>query len=147
MKNLQLVDSLDGGYFLFYRKDYPIDEGLYSELYCTLFSTLSSNWWGDGAFNINTYSIASKTQNALKTHNSNTEADINLIKKAIKDDLERFKIKNPDVEIEKISILAYVNKALEIKIEISGNSDSFNFIYSKTEESLEKIPVSNTYII
>jgi hypothetical protein len=146
MKNLQLVDSLDGGYMLFARKDYQIDDGIYSELYCALFSTKSSNWWGDNAFNINSYPIASKTENAFKSHNSNADSDINLIKKAISDDLNKFKSKNPDVEIEKISILAYVNKALEIKIYLTGNNESFNFIYTKTKESLEQIPFT-TYDI
>jgi len=139
MGNIQLIDSFEGGYFVFARNDYPIDSGIYSELYVNLFGTSSSEWWGDGAFGVQSEKIASRTENALKTHNSNSESDINLIKKAINDDLLRFTNKNPDIEVEDLAIALYSNKAIEILIKLTGNSDTFNFIYQKTKESLENI--------
>lgn len=138
MNNLQMIDTLDGGYFVFARNDYPLDEGIYTELYCCLFGT-KSDWWGDTAFNVQSEKITSRTQNALKIHNSNLDSDVNLIKKAVYDDLERFTTKNPEVEIEDVAILVYSNNAIRIIIEITGNTDAFNFIYQKTKESLENI--------
>lgn len=139
MHNLQLKDSFEGGYFVFQRNDYIIDEGIYSELYVCLFATSSSDWWGDGAFEVQSENIASRTENALRTHNSNSESDINLIKKAVNDDLKRFTNKNVDIEVENVAIVVYENKAIEILIELTGSSDTFNFIYQKTKESLENI--------
>ncbi len=139
MNNLQLIDSLDGGYFVFTRNDYILDEGIYSELYCTLFSTSVPEWWGDNAFNIKTEKVASRTENALKTHNTNTDSDINLIKKAVLDDLDRFINKNNEIQIINAALVLYSNDAIEILIELSGYSDTFNFIYAKTKESLENI--------
>lgn len=137
--NLQLVDTLDGGTFVFARNDYPLDEGIYSELYCTLFTTKSATWLGDNAFGVNTPLVSSKTENAVLKYNSNTETNKNLIKKAIQDDLTRFTNKNPEIIIKSINLVFYKTGALRINIEISGNSKSYDFIVSKTEESLENI--------
>jgi len=139
MNNLQLIDSLDGGYFVFTRNDYILDEGIYSELYCTLFSTSVPEWWGDNAFGIQTPKVSSRTENALKTHNTNTDSDINLIKKAVLDDLDRFITKNNEIQVINAALALYSNNAIEILIELSGYSDTFNFIYGKTKESLENI--------
>jgi len=139
MVNLQLIDTLEGGYFVFSRNDYILDEGIYSELYACLFGTASSEWWGDTAFNVQSEKIASRTENALKNHNSNSDSDVNLIKKAIIDDLARFTNKNNEIQVENLAILIYSNKAIEILIELTGNSDTFNFIYNKTSESLDNI--------
>jgi len=140
MKNLKLVDTLDGGYFVFARNDYILDDGIYSELYCALFSTKSASWLGDKAFGINDVKVASRTENALSTYNSNTPTNISLIKKAVKDDTDRFMQKNPNVIIKDIAIIVFSRGAIEIKIEIEGNNDAYNFIYAKTKESLENIP-------
>ena len=137
MTNLQLLDSLSGGSFVFKRNDYIIDEGIYSEMYACLFGTLSSGWCLDSAFDVQTEKVTSKTENTLKNYNSS--GDINLIKKAVKDDLERFTNKNPDVQIKSSAVAVYSNNAIEIIIELSGFSDSFNFIYAKTSESLKNI--------
>jgi len=139
MKNLQLIDSFDGGSFVFSRNNYILDEGIYSELYCALFSTKSAGWLGDSAFNDNDFKIASKTENALTTYNSNTTENMNLLKKAIRSDCDRFTQKNPNIIVNDIALLVYSNNAIEIKIEIEGNNDSYNFIYSKTKQSLENI--------
>jgi hypothetical protein len=139
MVNLQLIDSFEGGYLALQRNNYPQDRGVYSELYACLFGTSSSKWWGDGAFNVESENVTSRTENALKTHNSNSQADINLIKKAVEDDLLRFTTKNPEIQVQNISLAIYNNKAIEIIIELSGNSDTFNFIWQKTKESLENI--------
>jgi hypothetical protein len=139
MTNLQLIDTLDGGHFVFKRNDYILDEGIYSELYACLFGTLSSEWWGDTAFNIQTEKIASRTENALKTHNSNSIEDINLIQKAVIDDLLRFTNKNPNIQVKNSAVAVYKNSAIEILIELIGNSRTFNFIYQKTKESLDNI--------
>ena len=139
MFNLQLIDSFEGGYFVFSRNDYPIDQGIYSELYACLFGTSSSEWWGDNAFNVQSETIASRTEKALKTHNSNSESDINLIKKAVNDDLLRFTTKNPEIEVEEVTIIIYSNNALEIQIKLTGNSETFNFIWQKTKESLNNL--------
>ena len=138
MVNLQLVDTLDGGYFVFKRNDYPLDEGIYTELYCTFFAT-KSNWWADDAFEVQSEKVSSRTQKALTTHNSNSENDISLIKKAVSDDLERFKNKNPENEIKNAAIVVYANKAIQILVEITGNSEAFNFIFQKTKQSLDNI--------
>lgn len=138
MTNLQLIDTLDGGYFVFKRNDYPLDKGIYTELYCAFFAT-KTNWWADTAFNVQSEKISSRTENALKTHNSNSESDIALIKKAVSDDLERFKNNNPEIEVVNAAIAVYANKTIQILVEISGNSEAFNFIYAKTSESLENI--------
>ncbi len=139
MVNLQLIDSLSGGSFEFQRNDYILDEGIYSELYAALFGTSSSDWWGDSAFSVQSEKVASRTENALKTHNSNTDGDISLIRKAVIDDLERFTTKNPKITVQDIAILIYVNGAIRIMIELTGNTDAFNFIYQKTKESLDNI--------
>ena len=139
MVNLQLIDSLSGGSFEFQRNDYILDEGIYSELYVALFGTSSSDWWGDSAFSVQSEKVASRTENALKTHNSNTDSDVSLIRKAVIDDLERFTTKNPEIEVEQIAILIYANNAIRIMIELTGNTDAFNFIYQKTKESLDNI--------
>ena len=139
MVNLQLIDSLSGGSFEFQRNDYILDEGIYSELYAAISSTNSSDWWGDSAFSVQSEKIASRTENALKTHNSNTESNVSLIRKAVIDDLEKFTTKNPEIEVKQIAILIYANGAIRIMIELTGNTDAFNFIYQKTKESLDNI--------
>lgn len=139
MVNLQLIDTLDGGYFVFSRNDYILDEGIYSELYACLFATSTPEWWADTAFNTMASKIASRTENALKTNNSNTKEDANLIIKAIIDDLIRFTKKNTEVLVQKIALILYSNKAIEILIELTGYSDAFNFVYNKTSESLDNI--------
>lgn len=139
MRNLQLVDSLDGGYFVFTRNDYILDDGIYSELYCAFFSTKSANWLGDGAFNINDVKVASRTENALSIYNSNTPGNISLIKKAVKDDTDRFMQKNSNILIKDIALKVYSNGALEILVEIEGNNDAYSFIYAKTAQSLDNI--------
>lgn len=146
MTNLQLIDTQQGGTLVFDRNDYPLDEGLYSELYCTFFAS-KSNWLFDDAFGVQSESVSSRTEKALTTHNSNSEIDINLIKKAVSDDLERFKNKNPEVEIEGVGVGVYANKAIIIVVEITGNSEAFNFIYNKTEQSLDNIKLINYYDI
>lgn len=139
MVNLQLLDSLSGGYFVFQRNDYILDEGIYTELYCALFGTSSPDWLLDSAFETQSEKIASRTENALKTHNTNTDTDISLIKKAVLDDLERFTTKNKKILIEDVAILLYSNNAIRIVIELTGNTEAFNFIYSKTKQSLDNI--------
>ncbi|MDA3953118.1 MAG: hypothetical protein PF485_05695 [Bacteroidales bacterium] len=139
MHNLQLIDTLDGGYFVFKRSDYIIDEGIYSELYACFFGTSSPDWWADSAFSVQSEKVASRTENALRTHNSNSISDINLIKKAVSDDLDRFTSKNPKIEVKNASIVAYSNNAIMIMVELTGNTDAFNFIYTKTKESLDNI--------
>jgi len=135
MHNLQLIDSEDGGFFGFDRNDYPIDQGIYTELYCALFST-TTQWWGDKSFGINTFNITSKTGVSLKNNNSTSQSNINLIKKAIKDDLDRFTGKNKNIEVSAIEV-AYWSKTILIIIELIGYNKPFNFIYQKTKESLE----------
>ena len=138
MTNLQLVDTLDGGHFVFRRNDYPLDEGIYTELYCAFFAT-KNNWWADKAFDVQSHSLNSRTEKALKTSNFNNDASLTLIKKAVTDDLDRFKIKNPEIEIQRVALVVYGAKALMILVEITGNSQTFDFIYKKTAESLENI--------
>lgn len=139
MVNLQLVDTFDGGHFVVERNDYISDEGVYSELYACLFGTSSPEWWGDTAFGVQSERIASRTENALKTHNSNSDSDINLIMKAIKDDLDRLTNKNPEIVIQRTAIIVYGRRGIEILIEVGGNSETFNFIYQKTQQSLDNI--------
>lgn len=139
MKNLQLLDTEDGGTLVFDRYDYQIDDGVYTELYCALFSTKSSNWLGDGAFGLQDYPVSSKTQNFLTQYNSNSIESINLIKKAVQDDINRLTSKNPDIIINDIEVYALSSSRLQISIDVQGNSDKYNFIYSKTKQSLENI--------
>ena len=140
MVNLQLRDSLSGGYFVFKRNDYILDEGIYTELYIAMFGTASSNWWADSAFEVQSEKVASRTENALKIYNTNiSESNLNLIKKAIEDDLSRFTNKNPAINIESVTLLSKESKELEISIKLTGYTDSFNFIFQKTSESLSNI--------
>lgn len=139
MKNLQLLDTEDGGTLVFDRYDYQIDEGVYSELYAAMFSTKSSDWLGDGAFGIEDYPVSSKTQNFLTRYNSNSSESINLIKKAVIDDMNRVSQKNPNIIIKDIVLIVYQNSALRILIEVEGNNDTYNFIYAKTAQSLENL--------
>jgi hypothetical protein len=139
MKNLQLLDTEDGGTLVFDRYDYQIDEGVYSELYAAMFSTKSSDWLGDGAFGIQDYTVSSKTQNFLTRYNSNSTESINLIKKAVEDDMNRVSQKNPNIIIKDIVLIVYQNSTLRILIEVEGNNDTYNFIYAKTAQSLENI--------
>lgn len=144
MNNLQLIDTHEGGSFVFDRNDYSFDQGLYSEMYCALFGTSSPNWWGDTVFDIDSYPVSSKTELALKTWNTNSESDQNLLKKAIRDDLQRFQNKNPDVEIESVTLKLYTgNISLEINITLTGNTDNYNYIYQKTKESLDNLPYTS----
>lgn len=139
MHNIQLVDTFDGGHFVVSRNDYIIDEGIYSSLYACLFATATSKWWGDSSFGIQSEKIASRTENALKTNKSNSISDVNLIKKAVIDDLLRFTNKNKEIQVENIAILIYSNKAIEILIELTGNSETFSYIYNKTSQSLDNL--------
>jgi hypothetical protein len=139
MVNLQLIDTLDGGSLVFQRKDYILDKGIYTELYCALFATRSATWLGDQAFDIDDYKIASRTENALGVYNSNTPDNIALIKSAVKADCERFMKKNANITVSEITLRAYVNNALEIMIKIEGINETYDFIVQKTEESLENI--------
>lgn len=132
MKNIQLQDSPDGGYLVFDRKDYPVDEGIYSELYSALFSSRSATWLGDTAFNISSFKVASKTENILATSGFSSQASLNLIKSAVRSDCDRFTIKNPNVNITNIVLELLRSDALKISIEVDGNSDTYDFIVSKT---------------
>jgi hypothetical protein len=136
MFNLQLIDSLEGGYFSFERNNYSIDQGIYTEMYVALFGTSSAEWWGDGALGTTSFNISSETGIALKNNNSTQESDINLIKKAINNDLDRFTTKNNEIEIKGVEV-AFWSKTILIIIELTGYNDSFNFIYQKTKESLD----------
>lgn len=149
MVNLQLIDSLSGGYFVFKRNDYILDEGIYTELYCAMFSTTSSSWWADSAFGVQSEKIVSRTENALKTYNTNnSESNLNLLKKAIENDLDRFTNKNPKIKIESVTIIQKSNKELEIVIKLTGYTNSFNFIFKKTSNSLDNLEgVSDILII
>ena len=146
LQYLQLYDSVDGGYLAFERNDYPLDEGLYSEVYCALFSTSSPEWWGDAAFDNGSYTVSSKTENALKTYNSNDENSLNQVKRAVKDDMQRFQDKNTQVIVEGIFLLVYSDGSLGIKIQLGGNTEAFNYIYQKTEQSLENVPFKEIQI-
>ena len=139
MINLQLVDSTEGGYFVYKRNDYLIDEGVYSELYCALFATNSAEWLGDGAFNVSTPLIASRTENALKNYASYTPENIALIKSAVQSDCDRFTEKNPNIIVSNIELRVYSGRILEIIITIDGNTETYNYIWSKTKLSLENI--------
>jgi hypothetical protein len=139
MINLQLVDSLDGGYFVFQRNNYILDEGIYTELYAALFSMSTATWWADGAFNTNTYNVTSRTEITLKNLASTSTADLNLVKKAVEDDLKRFTDKNSNISVKDVLIIAYQNKAIRILIDLEGFNDSFDFIFSKTQQSLTNI--------
>lgn len=136
MVNVQLEDTLDGGSMVFYRNDYPLDEGIYSELYTCLFGTASAEWLLDGAFNVNSYNISARTGITLRKNGSTSQENINLIKKAVDDDLKRFTEKNKNIEIKDV-VIAYYSKTILIVIELTGYNDAFNFIYQKTKESLE----------
>lgn len=138
MNNLQLVDSLNGGYFAFTRNNYPIDEGIYSELYSCLFCTSSAEWLLDNAFNTISPNVSSRTGITLKNNASISETNLNIIKKAVEDDLKRFTNKNNNIEVEGI-VIAYQKNSVLIVIQLIGFNDAFNFIYQKTEESLENI--------
>jgi hypothetical protein len=136
MVNIQLIDSDEGGYFAFERNDYPLDQGIYSELFAALFATESAEWLFDNAFESVDYKITSKTGIALKTNSSITATNLALIKKAVIDDTKRFSNKNPDIEVDNIEV-AYWSKTILIIIELKGFTDAFNFIYQKTKEVLE----------
>lgn len=135
MINLQLIDSLDGGYFGFDRNDYPIDEGIYTELYCALFSTETPQWCLDVAFNVESYSISSSTGTALKNNSTINSTNLNIIKKAVLNDLSRFTNKNKSIVIKGVELATW-SKTLLIIIELTGYDEAFNFIYNKTGESL-----------
>lgn len=138
MHNLQLIDSFDGGYLAFDRNDYPIDEGIYSELYACLFATSSAEWWGDNAFNTISQNVSSRTGISLKNNASINASSLSLIKKAVQDDLQRFTNKNKNIDVKEIAV-AYQGSSILIIVELGGYNDSFNFIYQKTEESLNRI--------
>lgn len=139
MKNLQLLDTEDGGTLVYDRYDYQLDEGIYSELYCAMFSTKSSNWLGDGAFDVQDYPVSSKTQNFLTKYNSNSTENINLIKKAVIDDMTRVTSKNPSILINNVELRVYSDSSLGVFINVGGNNDIYNFIYLKTKISLENL--------
>lgn len=137
--NIQLKDTLNGGTFVFVRNDYPLDEGIYTELYCAFFTNKSAAWLGDTAFEVETPPVSSKTENAVKKYNTNTEVNKNLISKAVQDDLTRFTNKNPEILIKSVNLVFYKIGALRINVEIEGNSKSYDFIVSKTKQSLENV--------
>lgn len=137
--NLQLQDTLNGGSFVFIRNDYPLDNGIYTELYCIFFTTKSDKWLGDDAFDVIAPVVSSKTENALSEFDTFTEVNKSLITKAIQQDLERFTTKNPEVLIKNVNLVFYKNGALRINIEIEGNSQEYDFLVAKTQVSLENI--------
>lgn len=136
MVNMQLEDTLEGGSMVFYRNDYPLDEGIYSELYSCLFGTASSTWLLDNAFGVNTYNVSSRTGITLRNNGSTSQTNLNLIKKAVQDDLKRFTEKNKNISVKDMAI-AYYSKTILIAIEIEGFNDAYNFIYQKTKESFK----------
>lgn len=135
MTNLQLNDTLDGGHFVVDRNDYKIDEGIYSELYACIFGTASVNWWADGAFDTIAPNVSSNTGIALKNNGTTTRSNLNVIKKAVNDDLDRFMTKNPNIEVSKVEVGFWSNTILII-IEIVGYNQAYNFIYQKTKENI-----------
>ena len=136
MYNLQIKDSLDGGSFYFDRNDYQIDEGIYTELYATLFGTSSATWWADGAFGTIAPNVSSKTGITIENNASISQSNLNIIRKAVSDDLKRFTNKNTNIEVSSVNI-AYQKTSLLIIIELTGYNNAFNFLYQKTKESLD----------
>lgn len=136
MYNLQIKDSLDGGSFYFDRNDYQIDEGIYTELYATLFGTSSATWWSDGAFGTIAPNVSSKTGITIENNASISQSNLNIIRKAVNDDLKRFTNKNPNIEVGSVNI-AYQKTSLLIIIELTGYNNAFNFLYQKTKETLD----------
>lgn len=132
MKNIKLQDSPDGGHLVFERSNYPVDEGIYTELYCALFSTRSATWLGDNAFNISSFKVASKTENILSVSGFSSQKSLNLIESAVRSDCDRFTIKNPNVNITNIILELLKSDSLKISIEVDGNSDTYDYIVSKT---------------
>jgi hypothetical protein len=139
MVNLQLRDTLDGGTLVFFRKNYIRDEGIYSELYCALFTTKSATWLGDNAFDLNDYKVASRTENAVSVYGSDISSNINLIKSAVKADCDRFMKKNPDIIVKNIELEVYKGVILKINIYLDGNSTPYEYIVAKTQESLNTL--------
>lgn len=137
--NLQLQDTFNGGSFVFVRNDYPLDKGIYTELYCTFFTTKSDKWLGDNAFDVESPVVSSKTENALSTFDTFTETNKSLITKAIQQDLERFTTKNPEIIIKNINLVFYKNGVLRINIIIEGDSQEYDFLVAKTQTSLDNI--------
>jgi hypothetical protein len=136
MFNLQLKDTLDGGHFYFDRNDYQTDEGIYTELYVTLFGTSSATWWADGAFGTIAPNVSSKTGITIKNNASINQPNLNIIRKTVNDDLKRFTEKNPNIEVSNV-VIAYQKTSLLIIIELTGFNEAFNFIYQNTKETLD----------
>ena len=147
MTNLQLIDTVEGGHFVFKSNNYQLDNGIYSELYCALFSTKTAEWLGDSAFDVQSINISSQTENAINKFSTYTEANIALITKAVANDLERFTNKNPEIQIKDLFVEAENRNRLKIYIEIEGFTDAYEFIFDKTATSLENIKNSNCGII
>lgn len=139
MTNLQIIDTVEGGHFVFKQNDYLLDEGVYSELYCALFATRSPEWLGDNAFGLDTVKVSSQTENAIYTYSSFTDANISLIEKAILNDLDRLTTKNIEIIIKELYLEVVNSKRLNIWIEIEGNSDAYQFIVDKTEVSFNNL--------
>lgn len=138
MKNLQIESTIDGGQLVFKRYDFQIDEGIYSELYSCLFGS-ESNWWFDDCFDTVSFNVTSRTEIAIKNMAGTSENDINLVKKAIKDDIERFKNKNQNIELKSIKVFATASKQLKIYISLEGFNDEFEFIYNQTEMANKRL--------
>lgn len=139
MVNLQLIDTVEGGHFVFKQNDYLLDKGVYSELYCALFTTRTAEWLGDSAFDVESLSVSSKTENSIRNNSTFTDANIALIRKSIESDLERFTNKNKEIKISGLGVSAENRNRLNIEIAIDGFSDTYKFIYDKTATSLDNL--------
>lgn len=147
MTNLQIIDTVNGGSFVFKDNDYKLDKGIYTELYCAFFTNRSADWLGQNAFGVETINVVSKTENAINRYSTFTEENLSLIKKAIESDLDRFAKKNKEIEHISYNVSVERGNKLIIQIFLNGSSSAYIFVVGKTTESLDNIKDFTAYTV
>ena len=109
--NKEFYETGYGGSIVIKENDIQLDNGIFTQIYLALFSSVSE-FWGNNLFNIN---INSATEKAL-TQNSLDITGKENIKRAVESDLSNLKFADFTVILTEIN-----NDKLEIKIEAKDN--------------------------
>lgn len=124
MINKQMYETRSGCSYVIFENDIQMDQGLFTDIYLKLFSTVTS-FWGNDIFNLD---INSETEKALRENSLDKKGKEN-IKRAVESDLSKINYANFTVELIEendklqINITAENNGVLQIAWDFTENQD------------------------